>query len=1053
MKRSFLFFLTTMLAVMISGAAFAQINLASIEGSIVDESKNPIIGATVMVKNESTGFTTGVVTDLDGKFALRQLPLGSPYTVTASYLGYASVSNQGYSLNQGDNIVVNFNLQPSTTEMEVVVVVAESFQDKIGVLGATTSVNREALENLPVNGRDFTSLTDLSPLSSGSSLSGQIATATNYSLDGMSASGTTSGGTAGWGPYVVSMEAISEFEIITNSYDVTLGRGGGGTISAVTKSGTNTLHGSAFIYNRADELSSQYDSSGKKVDNEYSQTQFGFSLGGPIIKDKAHFFIAAESQIETKPFSIADIRDESDESTYGITAENLSKFLEISYDQYGVSSDYDQVGTFDRTTPSQTATARIDWQLNDKNFLTVRNNMNRYKLTSGVGDNSSINLYEVYANHLSFDNSLLATLRTSISDNKTNELKVQHRYILDDGTVGSQLPESNIPRAIVTVKSDQDGDGVDDLSTTIQIGGQRYSPEQFKDNSFQIVDNFYYNTNFANWTFGADLLYTRLSSLATSEMNGRFYYASLEDYENNTPYRYAREIAVDDPTAKQSVINGAVYAQADKRLAKGLNVVAGVRAEYTHYFQNPEENEALQTNLALSTTNKVKAFQIQPRVQFTWDVNDNHKDIIKIGGGVVGSNMNNYAMINNLQFSGNNIYSIDLTGDDIPTADFVGYRNGTATAPGYELFGQYGIEPASTYNINSADIKMPVTYKYNFSYNRFFTPTLRAGVSFFGSNTRNNYMYVDRNMVDDPFFTLDNEGGRGVYVPASTIDSNGNTDWTNGRKTTALNRVLELVSEGVINSYSLVFDANWRYARDGSISASYTWNDTKDNTSYNGNVANSATLYRDIADDPRDMSTISYSDNQFRHKFVLYGNTPSFHGFRAGIRYSGIGGQRYSMKVNGNVNGDYVSTNDLAFVFDTSLSSTADNIKEGIEKILNNPDADERFKDYLRESTGSVAARNGGINKFYGTFDIKLSKDFNFRNNQKLAVTVDFFNFANLLCKNWGLTKTLGDQYLYYIDGFDQETQQYEYIVNTNAGVASDSGDPWQIQLGMKYSF
>ncbi len=344
MKTRLHLLLTTMLTLMFSGVTFAQLNLASIEGTVVDTSNNPIFGATVIVNNESTGFTTGVITDVDGRFYLRQLPLGSPYTVTVSFVGYSTIINKGYSLNQGDNISIDFELAQSTTDIDVVVVVAESFQDKIGMLGATTSVGRDALETLPVNGRDFTSLSDLSPLSSGNNLSGQIATATNYSLDGMSASGTTSGGTAGWGPYVVSMEAISEFEVITNSYDVTLGRGGGGTISAVTKSGTNTFHGSAFVYNRADELSSSYNANGQKVDNEYSQTQYGFSLGGPIIKDKLHFFVAAESQIATAPFSIADIRSDDDETIYKITKENLDKFLDISYSQYGVSDESAQVG-------------------------------------------------------------------------------------------------------------------------------------------------------------------------------------------------------------------------------------------------------------------------------------------------------------------------------------------------------------------------------------------------------------------------------------------------------------------------------------------------------------------------------------------------------------------------------------------------------------------------------------------------------------------------------------------------------------------------------------
>src|SRR5690606_37642145 len=126
------------------------------------------------------------------------------------------------------------------------------------------------------------------------------------------------------------------------------------------------------------------------------------------------------------------------------------------------------------------------------------------------------------------------------------------------------------------------------------------------------------------------------------------------------------------------------------------------------------------------------------------------------------------------------------------------------------------------------DVKVPTVYKANVSYNRFFGERLRIGGNFIVSLARNNYMYVDRNMVDDPFFRLANEGNRGVYVPASSINtSNGATDWTKGRKTDQIARVLELVSEGKINTYTFVADATFRYFRDGQVTASYTWNDSK----------------------------------------------------------------------------------------------------------------------------------------------------------------------------------------------------------------------------------
>lgn len=314
-------------------------------------------------------------------------------------------------------------------------------------------------------------------------------------------------------------------------------------------------------------------------------------------------------------------------------------------------------------------------------------------------------------------------------------------------------------------------------------------------------------------------------------------------------------------------------------------------------------------------------------------------------------------------------------------------------------------------------------------------------------------MYVDRNMVDEPYFRLQAEGNRGVYVPASTITTNGTSNWMNGRKSNQVGRVLELVSDGKVNQFAFVLEGTYRYFKDGEVSASYTWNDTKDNTSYTGNVANSATLSLMVKDDPRDLSKMTYSSNQFRHKVVFYGTAPTFWGVSVGLRFSGIGGTRYSLITNGNVNGDFVTTNDLAYVYDPNSSSTPQYIKDGIQAILDNPNAEESLKKYIRKNAGKVAERNGGINGFYGVFDIRLAKTFKIYKSQSIELSGDIFNVANLLNKKWGAGHNLGTQALNSITGFDSTNKQYVYGMNSTAGVSSRNGNPYQIQLGLRYHF
>ncbi|MGI4819676.1 MAG: carboxypeptidase regulatory-like domain-containing protein [Janthinobacterium lividum] len=1040
---------------------FAQTSQAGISGTVVDDKKETIPGATVQARNEATGFTTYTVTNPQGEYTFKQLPLGGPYTVTISFVGFGTQKKSGYTLNLSDVLHLDVQLQTAANELDAVVVTGSSMQNHIPNLGASTTINARNITKLPVNGRNFTSLIDLSPLSRGGSVSGQLATSTNYTIDGMTAKNATFGGTAGTGaPYSISIEAVREFKVVTNQYDVTYGRSGGGTINTATKAGTNTFSGSAFTFVRANQLSSPYDIRGNRRNVPFSTYQYGFSLGGPIIKDKAQFFIAYDHQRDARPLQIADIQGPTDEQRLNVTQSTLNQYLGIARAKYGVANT-PQFGSFDKRENTDALFARVDFQLGSKNLLTVSNNYIYDLNNQNINDNTAINLYEVYGTSRNKSNSTLATLRTTLTPRLTNELKVQQLSASVESISGNQLPGgfATIPRAIV----DRIPSTVNDKTvyTSIQLGGQRYAPEYFFSNVSQLTDNLYFNTDKLNFTFGTDLMYTHLRSRYGSELNGRFYYTGLDAFNNLAPYRYAREIPlVDDPSVKQNFINSGLYAQLQTTLAPGLDVMAGIRADYTTYLDKPNFNQVVFQDLGLRTDHSLTTFQLQPRAQLTWDVGERHKDIVRLGGGIFGSDILNYTMINNMVFDGSKLASVDITNPKtgpalVPTPNFPGYRSNPATTPGAELFNVPGVQRLSTINLNREDVRIPVVYKANFSYNRFLTERLRVGLSAYLSLARNNYMYTDANMVDQPYFRLANEDNRGVYVPANTISTtNGAADWTLGRKTNNVGRVLALNSEGRVNQYAFVFDGTYRYFGDGEVSFSYTYNSTRDNTSYNGNVANTATLGLPVRDDPRDLSRLSASDNQFRTKVVVYGTLPTFYGISVGLRYSGIGGTPYSLLVAGNVNGDFVASNDLAYIFDPKDPNAPEAMRNGIQAILDNPNASSSLKDYVRRSIGKVAERNGGVNDFYGQFDIRIAKRFRtFGKSQYLELSGDLFNAANFFSRNNGQVNTLGNQNIYSIASFNPTSNTYNYTVNPNTGVATPTNNPYQFQLGIRYGF
>ncbi|MGF7218422.1 hypothetical protein GGR92_004599 [Spirosoma lacussanchae] len=1069
----FLSFVLCSLLACLTSATYGQTTDASIIGLIKAADGQPLPGATITARNESTGFKTSTVSNVDGRFIIRQTPLGGPYTLTVSYVGFANQSRTGYRINQGDQLTVNFDLTENASELQEIRVTENALKNRVDRLGATTAITADNIAKLPVNNRSFTNLLALSPLSNGGSVGGQLPSSTNYLIDGASARNNLTSGALGSGPYSLSLEAIREFEISTNDYDVTKGRQGGGSVSVVTKSGTNTVTGTAFTYYNADGLSSPRDIRGNVRTVDFSRFQYGFSLGGPIIKDKLHYFVALDRQTESAPFYIADIRTDADANALGISKAVLDSVITIGREKYGLSNSQ-QVGEFNRQTVANTLFTRLDWQINPKNVLTIRNNFSNWNNPNSNNDNSAINLFEVYGSFKSLENSTLVSLRSTLKPTLINELKVQYQHATRNYEANSLLPSANIPRAIVTVRSLLPNNRT--ATTSVQLGGQRFTPERNMENQIQLANTLYWNKGRYNFAFGTDNTLTYLDTYISNEQNGRFIFNSLSEFNNLNPSRYAREVPINGiPSVQQYVLNASLFGQVQFNPHPDVAVQAGMRWDMTSYLTKGDYNPVVERELGLRTdANPTDWNNIQPRFQLTWNPGNKNRDIVRIGGGAFSAYVINYAQVNNIQNSGTKVAAIDVTRpaspnvpNPVPRPDFVSYRRDPNTAPGVPA----GASIVSTINLNDPNFQVPTIYKANISYSRFLGDNVRLGANFLYTRTVNNYVYIDQNLIDQPAFTLSNEANRAVFVPASSIAPNsGQTNNVLGRKTQAVGRTLMLTNGAKLQTLSLVLDGEVRLPRNGSLAFSYTWNDARDNTSYNGNVANTST-FRPVKSDPRSLDEINYSDNQFRHKLVAYGSTPSVAGLVLSVRFTGLGGTRYSLLVDGDINGDFVggpgNDNDLAFVFNPNSPEVAQAVRTSMQRVLDNPD--NRAADYIRSSLGTIADRNGGENPFSGTFDVRLSKVFKTFKTQKLELSVDVFNFANFLgqtldgvttkgaeatsARNWGGNFNLNNQTLLVPTGFNPATRQYVYRVNENVGTTQKNGTPYSVQLGARYSF
>ena len=1049
-NRLFVFAFIAMASLCLGNLAFAQATDASIRGKVTADDGLTLPGASIQLKNLSTGFLTGTLSNANGEYVIQQVPLGGPYQITVSFVGFGTQQKEGFSIKQRDRLTIDFELSESVTQMETIIVEADQLRTSIDRQGEGTLIESTQIENLPSEGRNFTNLISLSPLQGGGGLNlgGQRRTSTNVTIDGLNARNTLTAGEIGRGPYTISQEAIRTFEVSTNDYDVTQGRQGGGAVKAVTKSGTNQLEGSAFVYHRNDNLQNDLDIRENPRSADFNNTQYGVSLGGPIIKDKLHFFAVYEQQDATNPVFIADLQTTDDENRTGITKANLDRFLQIGRDKYGLSNDQ-QVGQFEKQSKANTFFARIDWQINDIHRLTVKNNWNKWYDPLSGSDNSNIEVLESWLDFESQENTFGVSLRSAYSSTFTNELKVQYQHAERAYMASSLLPSSNIPRAIVNVNSTlPDGSN---RTLTVQLGGQRYAPETNLENQIQFTNTAYLNKGKFNFTLGTDNMITYLETLLSNEQNGRFFFDSLDDFDNLTPSRYAREVPLQGlPIVKQTVLDLSLFAQAEFQPHPHVDLSAGIRWDATIFTEAAEFNQTVFNELGIRTDNKPKDIDnIQPRIQAIWNVQGRDKDVLKIGGGLFSAQPHYYAQVNNIQNSGTLLGAIDVTGANVPVPDFNEYRNNPGSAPGVPA----GEVPFSTINAVSDDWEVPTTAKFNLDYTHYFGDKYSISVNLLASKTTNNYVYQEANLVEEPFFVTPE--GREVFVPANTISASGISDWKNSRISDQVGRALVLESDGVVRQQAIIVSGSAKIGKDGYVNASYTWNRSKDNSSYNCCVANTST-FLPVTGDPRDLN-YGYSDNNFRDKVVVNGATPSFFGFVLGVTVTGQGGTPFNFVVDNNnrsANGDFNLSNDQAYIYDPNDPSTPESIRQGYNDILNNPEVPAHFKDYLRDNFGKFAERNAGVNPFFANVDMRLLKKVSLPSGHGLEFSADLFNVANFLNKSKGNTHNYGrNRELMRITGFDPATNSYDYSVQTGSANEPIGGTPWRLQLGVRYTF
>ena len=1038
-----------------SRRANAQGTDAVIEGRVLGPGAMPISEALITVRNEATGFATSVRSVASGRFLFAQLPLGGPYRLSARHVGFAPFERSGLQLTLGARITVGVSLTPAATTLTAVVVREDSQAVTRQRLGGSTRVDPRALQSIPTLGRNFTDLTSLAPtVGADQSIGGARPTSTDIRIDGLQARNMLRGGELGRGPYTLSMEAIREFEVVTNLYDVSQGRQGGGSINAVTRSGTNERTASVFAYHRDDALSAPSDYLGRGRDSRrLNLWQIGGSAGGPLVLDKVHYFIAFDRQQSSVPLAIADLRTPQDQISGQVNKDSLARFLDILQRKYGVPQGTQEVGVFSRLPVANTVFGRLDWQLGEHHHFTVRNNFsNSDSPNDGVGD-QILALVESRSSSRSVDNQTLLSLRSALGPTLQNELKLG--FSLADRSL---TPNTSVPRGFVRVRSSLPDATIGDV--TLQFGGNRLAPERSGERQYQLVNATYWQAGSALITLGTDNSATFLRTFIPTDEGGLFQFDSLGALDNLKASKYTRQVPLGvPPSSQQWVLDAGLFAQVEWRPSTTLVATAGLRWDVTSFRTAAARNPLVEQQFGLRTDNTPTDWRrLQPRAQLTWDPRGDGRDVVRIGAGAFAAQPHYYLQANNIFFSGTQLGDLTLSGSRVPTPNFPAYRSDLSSVPGIPG----GASVPAYVNVMSAGFRVPVTQKASLTYAHRVTPELTLSATLLGAETFDDYQYFDRNL-GAPAFRLDAEAGRPVFVPAATITAAGKTSASNAFVHPEFTHVLELVSTGRGHERTVILDGVLTFPRGGNLRASWTYNNSRDNSTFSCCIARTASLFTPVKGDPRDLSgSWGPSDYDFRHKVAVFGELPAWYGLVASARYVGTTGRAFSLVVNGDINGDDYSGNDLAFVFDPNDPATPADIAAAMRRVLANPRSIAR--DYIRRNFGRIADRNGGFAPWSERVDVRLARTFATVAGQNAELIVDVYNFGNLINPAWGgqyllpqgisASNPLSQQLtLLNVVGFDRATRRYRYSVNENVGVLPRRGDPYQVQLGIRYRF
>jgi hypothetical protein len=1038
------------LVLTVEGPAFAQqgVTTGAIQGQVTDSEGNPAGSAPVAVRNVETGVQRVTLADEDGRYSAGFLPPGT-YVVSTEFV--TAAESPPVVVRLGETATVNLSL--AAVEAEEVVTEVEGEVD-IAQGGVAQTVSEQQIEELPAVGRNFTDFIQLSGLVSRQpevgtggqfSIAGARTSLTNVQVDGVGANNLFFGENRGSSrlPFSVSLEAIREFQVVTNGFDVEYGNYVGGVVNAVTKSGTNDLEASGFFFHRNEDLTAQNVDGTDPID--FTNSQFGGFASGPVIRDRLHFFASLDGQQKEQPIEALT------PEVSGFDADSIARFVEILERVYGFPAAQ-EVGVFEETDDEIALFARLDWQASDDHRVTIRNNYTDYE-----SENDRISPEEARTHGGRFEdksNSLVGEVSSILGNKAFNTFRFQWATEERPRPGNNFLPEFDV-NLTSSERAEFFGDGV-------------VFRNRLDEDTFQLIDNLTYRTGDHTIKVGTDDSFLKIENLFHLLGNGEYRFRSLADLENRLPDSYFRMLRAGtgeeiSPIADYGITELALYAQDEWQVTDRLLLNLGLRWDTAIFRDEAQDFPGLRDSLGVDVTAVPEdRNNVGPRGSFTYDVAGDGRSLVRGGVGLFYGRLP-YVLHGNVLQTAPPLLSVSCSARDgnVPPPDVsffqqdpTGGNNPTACTGGAAPGGR------PQFTVWDEDFENPESWKFNLGYEQAVGPGTTLELDVIYSRTSDLFNALDVNLRD-PVFTLDSEGGRPVFVPRDRFRPVATGAIADRARNPAFDRVFFNTNQAEARSFSGTVRLRHRFTDRFLAEASYTYVDARDNSS--ASCCTSEEFFRtptagnpNFIGDAGDDETGAWGHSEFErpHVIVVNGIYQLPAGFQLSAIYRGQDGNPWTPVVDGDINGDGLE-NDRAFV-STALQFT------NAEEAAQLQDLIDEF-DCLQENEGRVVERSSCRNPWWHRLDVRLQKSFDTFSGQRIVLLLDVFNLLNddfegVFTPNVNLLVA---------ESFDPATGNVVYSVNeqreieetgqlTGFGANRALGfDPFQrqVQLGVRYVF